>query len=110
MNKNRYIEVIRVRATKEEKANLAVNAKLAGISVSALIRKKIKGIRVVPKVELLLINELRRQGGLLKNNFHTIRNAEFSQDEKIGLLQSQERLLFEMNQLIQKISASHNSR
>ncbi len=103
MESEKYTEVIRTRITSEEKKNLQLQAELAGLSVSAMIRKKISGIKITAKVEATLINEIRRQGGLLKNNFETIRRANFSEADKKYLLQRQEDLLGNMQQLVQSI-------
>ncbi len=87
---------ITFRVSKTERDHLQIQAELAGLSLSNLIRMKIKNIRIIPRIEQHLINELRKQGGLLKNNFETIRHSSFNNVEKARLLALQEKLLSEI--------------
>ncbi len=92
------------RVTQKEKEELNHLAEMAGLSLSNLIRKKIKNIKIVPKENLIIVNELRRQGGLLKNNFETIRHSNFIDEEKSGIILVQEKLLSDIRTLIHKLT------
>lgn len=59
--------VVNVRLTTGEKARLLEDAELAGLTVSALSRRRMLGRRVVANVDAAMIRELRRLGGLLKH-------------------------------------------
>lgn len=55
-----------IRFTLDETKEIADRAKAAGLSVADYLRKSAFGKRITPKVDLHLVNELRRIGGLLK--------------------------------------------
>lgn len=57
---------IAVRLTAPEKERLRLDADLAGLTVSALVRRRYFGRPVVASADLAVIKELRRLGGLLK--------------------------------------------
>lgn len=59
--------VVNVRLTSEEKERLRDDADMAAISMSALIRARYFGRRVVANTDQVMIKELRRLGGLLKH-------------------------------------------
>jgi hypothetical protein len=59
--------VVNVRLTSAEKAQLLEDAAIAGLTVSALSRRRMLGRRVVANVDAVMIRELRRLGGLLKH-------------------------------------------
>jgi hypothetical protein len=59
--------VVNVRLTTAEKARLLEDAAIAGLTISALSRRRLLGRRVVANVDAALIRELRRLGGLLKH-------------------------------------------
>jgi hypothetical protein len=59
--------IVNVRLTTAEKARLLEDAELAGLTVSALSRRRMLGRRVVANVDAAMIRELRRLGGLLKH-------------------------------------------
>ncbi len=107
MDTQRYTEVIHLRITKKEKDNLRFQSEIAGQSVSNLVRNKIQNIKIVPKVEKILINELRRQGGLLKNNFQTVKNSELNNYEKEQCSTQMKQTLNEIQNLINKISSGY---
>jgi hypothetical protein len=58
--------VVNVRVTAAEKARLTEDAAAAGLTLSALSRRRMLGRRVVANVDEVMIRELRRLGGLLK--------------------------------------------
>ena len=97
INKN---TTIIFRVEEEEKMRLVQDAQMAGLPLAELVRSYIAGKKVASKVDYALINELRRQGGLLKSNFATLRSAKASEQT----LKKQEVLLKDMKLLIEKIS------
>lgn len=56
-----------VRLTSAEKARLQEDAELAGLSMSALVRARYFGRPIMANTDQVMIRELRRVGGLLKN-------------------------------------------
>jgi len=56
-----------LRMTEDEAKIILDNAKISGLSMSGYIRKRALGKRVASKVEMHVVNELRRIGGLLKH-------------------------------------------
>lgn len=58
---------VNIRTTLSEKNRLKEDADLAGIGVSELIRKWYFGKKIVASVDLAVLREMRRQGGLLKH-------------------------------------------
>ena len=59
--------VVNVRLTTAEKARLLEDAAIAGLTISALSRRRMLGRRVVANIDAAMIRELRRLGGLLKH-------------------------------------------
>lgn len=59
--------VVNVRLTTEEKARLKIDAVAAGISMSELVRAQYFNRKIVSSTDTMMINELRRIGGLLKH-------------------------------------------
>jgi hypothetical protein len=59
--------VVNVRLTREEKASLQEDADMAGISVSALVRRRVLGHAVIARSDDVMLREMRRLGGLLKH-------------------------------------------
>lgn len=59
--------IVNVRLTTAEKARLLEDAAIAGLTISALSRRRMLGRRVVANVDAAVIRELRRLGGLLKH-------------------------------------------
>lgn len=55
------------RVSPAERQQLSAQAQAAGLSVSEYIRRRALGLTVVSQSDLTLLNELRRQGGLLKH-------------------------------------------
>jgi hypothetical protein len=70
--------IINVRATSSEKAKLKKEAELAGISMSALARRRYFGKPVRAKTDERMIHELMRLGGLLKH-IHNQSGGAYSQ-------------------------------
>jgi hypothetical protein len=58
--------IVPVRFSVEEEAQISEEARNAGITRSAYIRRRTLGRRVVANADALVLNELRRLGGLLK--------------------------------------------
>ena len=78
------------RVTAEEKARLEQQADMAGLSVSAYLRRRFFGGRpLIAHTDAMMIRELRRIGGLLKHNFETLRQSGAAAD----MLERQERTL-----------------
>lgn len=71
--------VVNVRLLAEEKERLRDDADLAGLSMSALIRARYFGRRIVSNADRQMIKELRRLGGLLKH-VHNQSKGAYSQD------------------------------
>lgn len=59
--------IVNVRLTTAEKVRLQEDAELAGVSVSALIRRRYFGRKLVASADAAMLRELRRIGGLLKH-------------------------------------------
>jgi hypothetical protein len=87
---------ITFRISEADYTRLKNDAEIAGISVSDLIRKRFHGKKIKARVDLILINELRRLGGLLKHNFSALREGQASQE----LMLSQEETLEKIKNLI----------
>ena len=84
MNQNqKYAEaldhMLTVRVTRDEKSRLRADAEVAGLTVSELVRRRYFGRPIVSKADLVAINELRRQGGLLKM-IHNQTNGMYAQE------------------------------
>ena len=71
-------ETLRLRLTADEKAQLTEIAQVAGISVSELVRRRALGKPIIASVDLAMIREVRRLGGLLKH-VHTENGGTYSQ-------------------------------
>lgn len=56
---------VEVRLTPEERANLEEQASKTKLTLSELVRRRVTGRTVVSRYDDDLINEMRRQGGLL---------------------------------------------
>lgn len=77
---------VNVRVTSTEKATLADDADMAGMSVSALIRARYFGRPIVANADQVMIKELRRLGGLLKS-IHLESNGAYSAETALMLRQ-----------------------
>lgn len=58
---------IAVRLTTEEKQQLADDAQIAGLSMSALVRARYFGRKITASTDLTMIASLNRLAGMLKN-------------------------------------------
>ncbi|MBR2208563.1 MAG: MobB mobilization protein [Synergistaceae bacterium] len=56
-----------LRVNKNEYGVIKEKAKLSGLSVSEYVRRLTLGFQVCSRFELNVLNELRRQGGLIKH-------------------------------------------
>ena len=98
---------ITLRVTEYEKKRLAEEAAVAGLSVSEYMRRRFYGGRpILAHADERMIRELRRQGGLLKNNFGTLRQAGASRE----LMELLEELLRRHGQIIERIAAGSDDR
>lgn len=59
--------VVHVRLTETERARIKDDAAASCLTMSAYLRKRVLGHPVISKVDMVMVNELRRQGGLLKH-------------------------------------------
>lgn len=71
--------VINVRVTAAERERLRDDAGLAGLSVSDLVRRRCTGRTVTASVDLAVLRELRRLGGLLKH-VHVMSDGAYSEE------------------------------
>ena len=78
-------EKIAVRLTTAEKQRLAVDAEIAGLSMSALVRARYFGRPIITNTDQVMIRELRRLGGLLKN-VHVESDGAYSAETSAALL------------------------
>lgn len=72
---------IRFRVTKDEREAIREKAKLAGLTESEYVRRRALNFQITSKAELKVLNELRRQGGLIKHlhdEAQGMYSAEFS--------------------------------
>lgn len=81
--------VVNVRLTTAEKVRLQEDAELAGVSVSALIRKRYFGRKLVASADAAMLRELRRIGGLLKH-IHVDSAGAYSQQTSEALAITQQ--------------------
>ena len=93
---------VTLRVTEYEKMRLEDQAAVAGLSVSEYMRRHFHGGRpILARIDERMIRELRRQGGLLKSNFGTLRSAGASPE----LMEYLEKLLQKLSQTIERIAA-----
>lgn len=96
-----------VRLTEYEELRLKDQAAIAGLSVSAYMRRLFAGSGpIIAQADLLMIRELRCMGGLLKSNFETLRYAGAGRD----FLEYQEEILRKMGQSIDRLAAGSHDR
>jgi hypothetical protein len=84
VKKVNFDQKIFARVTLEEKERIESQARQAGLTVSALVRKKMLGIKVIANVDSEMIRELRRVGGLLKH-IHNESDGSYSSETRKGL-------------------------
>ena len=59
-----------VRVTREERQEIQEQAEASGLSVSEYVRRRMLGRRIDSVMDIKMLSELRRQGGLLKEIFN----------------------------------------
>ncbi len=75
----RYPKRRTLRLSEAEDINLTRAASVAGLSVSAFLRRKCFGGRpIISRTDAEAIRELRRLGGLLKHHFTAVREVTSS--------------------------------
>ena len=70
-----------LRVNKKEYEAIKEKAKISGLSVSEYIRRLALGFKVCSKFDFNILNELRRQGGLIKhlhNESHGVYNPKMT--------------------------------
>ena len=72
------------RVTIEEREEIQEQAEASGLSVSEYVRRRALGRRVDSVVDVKMISELRRQGGLLRKIFNDS-NGMYNEEIKIAL-------------------------
>jgi hypothetical protein len=98
---------VTLRVSEYEKKRLGEQAAVAGLSVSEYMRRRFYGGRpLLAHTDERMIRELRRQGGLLKSNFVTLRSAGASPE----LMHYLEELLRRIGQTIERIAAGNHDR
>lgn len=65
--RGKFPHVVRARVSVETREKLLDAADAAGVSIGRFIRFRLDGTHVPDRSKLRLMNELRRQGGLLKS-------------------------------------------
>ena len=60
---------IDVRVTREERQEIQGQAEASGLSLSEYVRRRTLGRRVDSVMDVRMLSEMRRQGGLLKKIF-----------------------------------------
>lgn len=93
-----------VRLSTEDEQQIKLQAECAGMSVAEFMRRRALGKKIVPHTELVIVYELRRMGGLLKNNFETLRAAHAS----LHVIELQERVLSKIHQTIEVIAKNYD--
>ncbi len=73
-----------VRLTASEKAELCEAAALANMSLSEYMRRRALGVTVIARTDVLVMNELRRLGGLLKK-VHVDSDGAYSHTTAVAL-------------------------
>lgn len=77
-DRKRLSAVLNIRVAKGERAEVVEQAALTGLTVSAYCRRLILGRVVTARVDITVIGELRRLGGLLKH-VHAESGGAYSQ-------------------------------
>lgn len=75
---------IDIRVTMEERQEIQKQAEASGLSVSEYVRRRILGRQVSSVMDVRMLSELRRQGGLLKR-FFTESNGMCSENTAVAL-------------------------
>ncbi len=77
---------IAVRLTTEEKERLALDADIAGLSMSALVRARYFGRKITSNTDLTMIASLNRLAGMLKN-IHNESDGAYAPETSAMLIQ-----------------------
>jgi len=67
--RRRMSVAVRVRMTPEDEAAIREKAEAAGVTMSAFLRAAALGRKAPSRIDLQIVNELRRLGGLQKHLF-----------------------------------------
>ena len=67
------------RVSEQESADFEEQRKVAGLSVSEYVRRRIFGFRIASKMDLRVLGEVRKLGGLMKLVYKETRGM-YSQD------------------------------
>lgn len=59
-------ERVTLRLAADEKERLKLDAQLAGLSVSEIVRRHYFGRPIIANADLVMVKEMRRMGGLMK--------------------------------------------
>ena len=73
-----------IRVTREERREIQGHAEASGLSVSEYVRRRTLGRRVDSVIDVRMLSELRRQGGLLKNIFIEL-NGVYSEETAVSI-------------------------
>jgi hypothetical protein len=93
---------VTLRVTEDEKMRLEDQAAVAGLSLSEYLRRVFHGgSPILARADDRMIRELLRQGGLLKSNFGTLRDAGASPEIMVYM----EELLRKIGNAIDRIAA-----
>lgn len=102
---SRFQRIRAVRFSTNDDIRIASQAELTGLSVSEYIRRTLLGGGpIIARVDLMMVNELRRIGGLLKHNFTTLRQVGASKE----IIMEQNSTLKELRKLIELISENYD--
>ena len=74
-----------LRLTNEEYANIKSLAELYGVTMTTLLKNSVINKKMIVKTDTLMLNELRRVGGLAKKIFNDSGGAYGSETSKILL-------------------------
>lgn len=89
-----------VRLSENDEKKIIFQADIAGLTVAEYMRRKILGGQILALSDEVTIRELRRLGGLLKNNFETLRQASAPKE----ILETQEEILKKIGKKIDEIA------
>lgn len=96
---------VTIRVTLAEKNRLLGQAGIAGLSLSEYMRRRFFGGRpLMAHTDAMMVRELRRVGGLLKNNFETLRQGNVDPEWS----QKQEEALRLLTRTLDRISAAYS--
>lgn len=73
MSVSKRTKRIYIRLTPSELEEIQEQAQISGLSLSEYVRRRVSGHKVKSRIEVKMLSELRRQGGLLKHVFEESR-------------------------------------